>query len=95
MVKNRRSDNKGGKKKTSRKMLAILMGVYTFLAVVIIIMSAVYSRMENELEERKFCRSHLPSECPADCTICPPCEGCSSLTCQTEEFCSSIGFKEK
>lgn len=31
-------------------------------------------------------------DCPENCVVCPPCEECSSLSCQTEEFCNDIGF---
>jgi len=30
--------------------------------------------------------------CPEQCVVCPPCIACSSISCQTEEFCESIGF---
>ncbi len=30
--------------------------------------------------------------CPSPCVVCPPCIVCSSISCQTEEFCKSIGF---
>lgn len=31
-------------------------------------------------------------DCPTSCVICPPCEVCSSIGCQNEEFCTRIGF---
>ena len=31
-------------------------------------------------------------DCPQECAICPPCAECSSISCQSEEFCASIGF---
>ncbi|MBU1177292.1 hypothetical protein KKH96_02495 [Patescibacteria group bacterium] len=30
--------------------------------------------------------------CPEKCVVCPPCIECSSISCQTEGFCESIGF---
>ena len=38
------------------------------------------------------CSSFSVEVCPNQCVICPPCIVCSSISCQTEEFCKSIGF---
>jgi hypothetical protein len=38
------------------------------------------------------CSSFAYENCPAGCVICPPCEVCSSISCQSEEFCASLGF---
>ena len=38
------------------------------------------------------CKSHSVENCPVSCVVCPPCEVCSSISCQTERFCESIGF---
>jgi putative hemolysin len=38
------------------------------------------------------CSSKTTEVCSSPCVVCPPCEACSSISCQTEEFCSSIGF---
>jgi len=38
------------------------------------------------------CKSHSIEGCPASCVVCPPCLVCSSISCQTEEFCNSVGF---
>ncbi len=45
---------------------------------------------EKESESR--CREYTSDECPDDCMVCPPCIECSSLGCQSAEFCESIGF---
>lgn len=42
--------------------------------------------------EAKVCNSFSVTECPNSCVVCPPCEVCSSISCQSEEFCESIGF---
>jgi putative hemolysin len=39
------------------------------------------------------CKNYQPETCPAECVVCPPCAECSSISCQTEEFCRSIGFE--
>ncbi len=38
------------------------------------------------------CSLFSVDKCPTQCVICPPCEVCSSISCQTEEFCKSMGF---
>jgi hypothetical protein len=38
------------------------------------------------------CDSYSVEECGGGCVVCPPCQECSSLSCQTEEFCKGIGF---
>ncbi|MEM4272084.1 MAG: DUF333 domain-containing protein [Candidatus Bilamarchaeaceae archaeon] len=40
----------------------------------------------------KNCTSYSAEACPADCVVCPPCAICSSVSCQTKEFCESMGF---
>jgi len=38
------------------------------------------------------CSSFSVEDCPNQCVVCPPCIQCSSISCQTEGFCKSIGF---
>lgn len=38
------------------------------------------------------CTDYSNNKCPTQCVVCPPCAACSSISCQTEEFCKSIGF---
>jgi hypothetical protein len=38
------------------------------------------------------CSDYSAEDCPSSCVVCPPCEVCSSISCQTEEFCKGIGF---
>lgn len=40
------------------------------------------------------CKDYAVEKCPDKCTVCPPCEVCSSISCQTEEFCKGIGFNK-
>jgi hypothetical protein len=42
--------------------------------------------------ETKYCKSFSYATCPEKCVVCPPCEMCSSVSCQTESYCESIGF---
>lgn len=40
----------------------------------------------------KACSSYHVDACPARCAVCPPCHVCSSIGCQTKEFCTRNGF---
>jgi hypothetical protein len=40
------------------------------------------------------CNTFGLQECPDSCVVCPPCEACSSIHCETKEFCQKIGFDE-
>lgn len=44
--------------------------------------------------EMPKCEALALADCSGGCVVCPPCEVCSSLSCQTKEFCESIGFDE-
>lgn len=38
------------------------------------------------------CAKHSVEKCPSSCVVCPPCLACSSLSCQSEEYCSNMGI---
>jgi hypothetical protein len=38
------------------------------------------------------CEDYPYWNCPIRCMVCPSCEVCSSVSCQTEESCSALGF---
>ncbi len=38
------------------------------------------------------CTKFAAEACPEKCVVCPPCSVCSSISCQTEEFCKSMGI---
>lgn len=40
------------------------------------------------------CSQYEADNCPIDYTVCPPCTECSSISCQTEQFCQNIGFDD-
>jgi hypothetical protein len=40
------------------------------------------------------CEDYPYDNCPERCMVCPSCEFCSSIKCQTEESCKSIGFNK-
>jgi hypothetical protein len=38
------------------------------------------------------CSSYLPDICPSSCVVCPPCAACSSISCQSADFCQGLGI---
>jgi len=42
--------------------------------------------------KKVVCLENTPENCPDSCVVCPPCPACSSISCQTEEFCQGMGF---
>ncbi|MDD3102213.1 MAG: DUF333 domain-containing protein [Patescibacteria group bacterium] len=44
----------------------------------------------NKLNQK--CTDYSVENCPTDCVVCPPCAECSSISCQSKEFCKNIGF---
>ncbi|GEM_PF-7031483 len=38
------------------------------------------------------CTDYGAEDCPAACVVCPPCPECSSISCQSEEFCAQKGI---
>jgi hypothetical protein len=44
------------------------------------------------VEDNTVCSDYTVEACPNDCVVCPPCAECSSISCQSEEFCLNLGF---
>lgn len=42
--------------------------------------------------DKVTCENYDPETCPGACVVCPPCMACSSISCQTEEFCADMGI---
>ena len=40
------------------------------------------------------CPPNSIDDCPEGCSVCPPCEVCSSLACQPKAKCEAMGFKD-
>jgi hypothetical protein len=64
-------------------LLIILIGFIVYL---------LFFRGPAKGKDNIDCKSYSYSDCPHTCVICPPCEACSSISCQTEEYCEAIGF---
>ncbi|MBU0536185.1 MAG: hypothetical protein KKE20_04425 [Nanoarchaeota archaeon] len=58
--------------------------------IMILLMSLLFltacSKTENCSQYENY------EDCPESCSICPPCPACSSISCQTPEFCESMGY---
>lgn len=46
----------------------------------------------NPVASATACTSYSPDACPENCVVCPPCPECSSISCQSEEFCAGVGI---
>jgi len=71
-------------------MKKIFPWILVLIAVAIAITAAFF--MQPAQEQGADCNSFSYSSCPEQCVVCPPCIMCSSISCQTKEFCKSIGF---
>jgi hypothetical protein len=50
---------------------------------------------EKIVEETEInCSDFSYEKCPKECSVCPPCEVCSSVACRSKDFCRSIGFND-
>jgi hypothetical protein len=60
--------------------------------ILILALVILVSGCTNQAPENPDCNSFSADDCPGYCVVCPPCEACSSVSCQTEEFCLDLGF---
>jgi hypothetical protein len=65
------------------------VGLFILIILSIVLFS---SYLDSSIEVAAECDSYSVDMCPIDCVVCPPCEVCSSISCQTEDFCENIGF---
>lgn len=70
--------------------------IITSLIILLVLGIAALIRVENRFNDKeinnKVCDSYSIESCPANCVVCPPCMACSSISCQTEEFCQEFGI---
>jgi hypothetical protein len=66
--------------------------VILFIGVVLLAAILLTLYLGDDKGTFNYCGSFSDADCPANCVVCPPCPECSSISCQTEEFCESIGF---
>jgi len=67
----------------NKMVIAALLLFAAFLSV-----AAFFAFSGNETD----CPSFSYPDCPERCVVCPPCAVCSSISCQSEEFCRGLGF---
>jgi len=68
---------------------------YVVLIGIIILLVAISFYLFLVRDNKKLnCNDFNVNNCPNKCVICPPCEVCSSISCQTEEYCKNIGFNK-
>jgi len=68
------------------------MVLFISLILLLILFSGCVSPANDSQQGYADCNTYSAEECPEQCVICPPCAYCSSISCQTEEFCKSMGF---
>jgi hypothetical protein len=68
-------------------IILICILVLTFIIV-------IYLAIINTTKTSLNCSNYSIDKCPKNCGVCPPCEVCSSISCQTEEYCKNIGFNK-
>jgi hypothetical protein len=69
----------------------LIMGFVSVLTFIAFIGGILFWAFESS-SESYYCQSFSYTTCPEKCVVCPPCEMCSSVSCQTESYCESIGF---
>jgi hypothetical protein len=84
--------------KHQRKIfLIILIFVVIILVPLDVYLAQRCGFLDGRVSEKikPVCGGYSSENCSADCAVCPPCLACSSLSCQTKEFCDGLGFGEK
>jgi hypothetical protein len=71
--------------KSNKKIL-----LFTVILLIAILLTATYLLIFSK--KKIICNSFSDENCPNECVICPPCKACSSISCQTEEFCKDMGI---
>ena len=77
-------------KKQTRNIITVL-AVMGLILSVYLIMSPLF---KNNTPQSLNCKNYTDFDCPSVCAVCPPCEVCGSISCNSKEFCQSIGFNE-
>ena len=72
------------KKRNNKKFVFWASLLLIFILILVLL---IFYKVKNP-----ECKSFSVDKCPSRCVVCPPCEVCSSISCQTEKFCSSMGF---
>jgi len=73
----------------------LILGIIIIVILGVILFLTWESKTEITIQEENSeiqCQEYSEVECPDNCIVCPPCEACSSLGCNSAEFCEGIGF---
>jgi hypothetical protein len=66
---------------------------YLALLILIIFVTVIAcAYLFNPFQSKPACSSYAYENCPDSCVVCPSCETCSSVSCQTVESCEKLGF---
>lgn len=74
----------------NKKVFLILIPV--FLLILIGVYYLINRNISIPGKGPLICSSYSSDACPSACVVCPPCPECSSISCQSEDFCAGIGF---
>lgn len=67
--------------------------IFLALIAILLLMAVLWSAYKgNKSINQPDCTSYPYDKCPSGCVVCPPCASCSSIRCEAEEYCQSIGF---
>lgn len=75
-----------------KKQNIIILSIIIII-IALIIGYLIYYQFNNPTKETS-CKNYFVDDCPSECVVCPPCAACSLISCQTKDFCKSIGFNE-
>jgi hypothetical protein len=73
-----------------KKGIIILICILLLSFIIVICLATINTKKIN-----LNCSNYSIDDCPDNCVICPPCEVCSSISCQTEEYCKDISFDKE
>jgi hypothetical protein len=69
-------------------------GIVLIFLVIVIIIIFISLFLAKKDQSKLDCKTFSVDKCPSNCVICPPCEVCSSIVCQTKEYCENLGFNK-
>lgn len=87
-------------KKEDKTPVIVLLVILIIMAIAIIVLYLFFPpQLKNQPPQNisitdSECKNYTSDNCPGSCVVCPPCPACSSVSCNTKEFCNSIGFNE-
>jgi putative hemolysin len=71
----------------NKKLIVILVLLWFIIAAAVSWQAFIIKK-----EDAAICSTYEADACPSGCVVCPPCPTCSSISCQTTEFCQKMGI---